>query len=119
MSYVDGFVIPIATKKLPAYLRMAKKACKIWMEHGALEYREAIGDDLASDFGTTFTRQLKLKKGETVVFAWVVYKSKAHRDSVNEKIMQDPRIQKMCDPKNPPFDMKRMMYGGFKIKVKS
>ncbi len=117
MQYVDGFVIPIPKKNLPAYFRMAKKACKIWMKHGALEYREAAGDDLDSTFGTSFPKQLKLKAGETVVFAWIVYKSRAHRDRVNKKVMADPRMGEMCDPKNPPFDVERMHYGGFQIAV--
>ncbi len=119
MPYVDGFVIPILKKNVHAYIRMAKKACKIWMELGALEYREAIGDDLVCPWGAPFPKQHKVKKNETVVFAWVVYKSKAQRDRVNQKIMKDPRIQEICDPKNPLFDMKRMSYGGFEIAVSS
>ncbi len=118
MSYVDGFVLPVPTKNLDAYREMAKKASKIWREHGALEYRECVGDDLDVKFGVPFTRQMKAKPGETIVFAWIVYKSKAHRNSVNAKVMKDPRITEMCpDPKNMPFDCKRMLYGGFKTIV--
>lgn len=118
-KYVDGFVIPIPKKKVPAYLKMAKAASKIWMEHGALEYREAIGEDLKPKFGLPFTKLTKLKPTETVVFSWIVYKSRAHRDKVNAKVMKDPRIESMCDPKDIPFDAKRMAYGGFTIEVSS
>jgi uncharacterized protein YbaA (DUF1428 family) len=117
MNYVDGFVLAVPKKKLDAYFRMAKKASKIWREHGALEYREAAGDDLNVKFGVPFTKLSKTKPGETVVFAWIVYKSRAHRDSVNAKVMKDPRMNDMCDPKDMPFDCKRMAYGGFKIMV--
>ncbi len=117
MSYVDGFVLPVPTKKLPAYRRMAQKAGKIWREHGALDYKECAGDDLKVKFGVPFTRQMKLKPGETVVFAYIVFKSRAHRDKVNALVMKDPRIANMCDPKDMPFDCKRMCYGGFKVLV--
>lgn len=117
--YVDGFVLVVPKKKLPAYIALAKKASKIWMEYGALEYREAVGDDLNTKFGVPFPKLAKAKTGETVVFSWVVYKSKAQRDSVNKKIMKDPRMNEMCDPKNMPFDMKRMSMGGFEIKVEA
>jgi uncharacterized protein YbaA (DUF1428 family) len=93
---------------------MAKKASKLWREHGALEYRECLGDDLVVKFGMPFPKQLKTKPGETVVFAYIVYKSRAHRDKVRAKVMSDPRIQEMCDPKDMPFDCARMCYGGFK-----
>lgn len=116
MAYVDGFVIPIPKKKVDAYRKLARKASKIWREHGALEYRECVGDDLAVHCGPGFPRQTKLKPGETVVFAWIVYKSRAHRDRVNKKVMADPRIAKM-DPKDHPFDPERMVYGGFKVIV--
>lgn len=118
MSYVDGYVLPVPKKNLKAYFAMAKKASKVWRDHGALEYRESVGDDLNVTFGVPFTKTIKVKPGETVVFSWIVYKSRAHRDSVNAKVMKDPRIAKMCDPKNMPFDCKRMVYGGFKIEVK-
>lgn len=114
MNYVDGYVLPVPRKKLPAYRRMAQKAGKIWREHGALQYMEAAGDDLAVKFGMPFTKQMKTKPGETVVFAFIVYKSRAHRDKVNAKVMSDPRIAKLCDANDMPFDAERMVYGGFK-----
>lgn len=116
-KYVDGFLIAVPKKNLPAYVKMAKAASKVWRDHGALEYRECVGDDLATKLGTTFPRQLKLKPSETVVFSWVVYKSRAHRDKVNAKVMKDPRLADMCDEKDMPFDMTRMHYGGFRVVV--
>jgi uncharacterized protein YbaA (DUF1428 family) len=116
MSYVDGFVIPISKKNVAAYKRMAQLGSKIWRDHGALEYRECIGDDLEIKMGLPFPRAIKLKRGETVIFSWIVYKSRAHRDRVNAKVMKDPRLANM-DPKSMPFDMKRMTYGGFKVLV--
>jgi uncharacterized protein YbaA (DUF1428 family) len=120
MRYVDGYVPPLPKKNLPTYRRMAQKAAGIWGEHGALEYRECVGDDLVVDgaaaFGVVpFPRNLKLKRGETAIFAWVMFRSRAHRDRVNAKVMSDPRLAKM--PKPMPFDVKRMVYGGFKILV--
>lgn len=112
-KYVDGFVLPVPKKNLASYRRMAQKASKIWKEHGALEYRECAGDDLDVKVGLPFLRGIKTKPGETVVFAYIVYKSRAHRDKVNAAVMKDPRIHAMCDPKNLPFDDKRMLYGGF------
>jgi len=117
MRYADGFVLPVPKKNLEAYRRIAQKAGKVWREHGALEYRECAGDDLNVKFGVPFTRMIKLKPGETVVFSWIVYKSRAHRDQVNAKVMKDPRLAKMVDPKAMPFDVKRMVYGGFKVLV--
>ena len=116
MSYVDGFVLPVPKKNMTAYRRMAQKAGKVWRDHGALQYVEATGDDLESKFGTPFPKMLKLKPGETVVFSWIVYKSRAHRDKVNAKVMKDPRLASMMD-KKMPFDVKRMVYGGFKFLV--
>src|SRR5687768_1297492 len=113
MKYVDGFVLPVPKKNLAAYRRMAQKASKVWRDHGALEYRECVGEDLKVKMGMPFPRGIKVKPGETVVFAYIVYKSRAHRDSVNAKVMKDPRIASMCDPKNTPFDVDRMLYGGF------
>jgi uncharacterized protein YbaA (DUF1428 family) len=110
--YVDGFVIPVPKKKVEEYRRIAQKAGKVWREHGALEYVETVGDDLKPRWG--FTKMVKPKPGETIVFSWIVYKSRAHRDRVNAKVMKDPRIKPMMDPKAMPFDMKRMAYGGFK-----
>lgn len=115
MPYVDGFVLPVPTKNLAAYFRMSRSAGKIWREHGALEYRECVGDDLHIQGMTGFPETIRVKAGETVVFAWIVYKSRAHRDRVNAKVMKDPRLQKM--PKKMPFDVKRMAYGGFKVMV--
>jgi uncharacterized protein YbaA (DUF1428 family) len=116
-NYVDGFVIPIPKKNLTAYRGIAKMAGKIWREHGALEFRECVGDDLDTKWGVTFPRLSRVKPGETVVFSWIVYKSRAHRDKVNARVMKDPRLAKMMDPKNQPFDCKRMTYGGFKVLV--
>ena len=116
-NYVDGFVIPVPKKKLAAYTAMAKKASKIWKEYGALDYKECVGDDLDAKFCLSFTKGLKIKPSETVFFSYIVYKSRAHRDAVNKKIMNDPRIAAMCDPKDTPFDCKRMLYGGFKAIV--
>jgi uncharacterized protein YbaA (DUF1428 family) len=117
MRYVDGYVLPVSKKNLHAYRRMAEKAGKIWREHGALEYRECAGDNLKVKFGVPFPRLAKAKPGETVVFSWIVFKSRTHRDRVNAKVMKDPRITGMCDQKAMPFDVKRMVYGGFKILV--
>ena len=117
MSYVDGFIVPVPKKNLQAYRRMAQKAGKVWRDHGALEYRESVADDVKVGKRTSFPRSVKLKPGETVVFAWIVYKSRTHRDRVNARVMKDPRIGGMCDPKDMPFDCKRMLYGGFKVLV--
>jgi uncharacterized protein YbaA (DUF1428 family) len=117
MSYVDGFVIPVPVKNLPAYKRMARLAGKVWREHGALEYKECIADDVKVGKLTSFPRSVKRKPGETVVFSWIVYKSRAHRDRVNAKVMTDPRIAPMMDAKTMPFDGKRLIYGGFKILI--
>lgn len=117
MRYVDGYVLPVSKKNLWSYARMAKKAGKIWREHGALEVRECAGDDLTVKYGVPFSRVAKAKSGETVVFSWIVFKSRAHRDRVNAKVMKDPRITAMCDSKSMPFDVKRMAYGGFKVLV--
>lgn len=111
MKYVDGYVLPVPKKNLKSYRSMALKAGKIWREHGALEYRECVGDDLNTKCGVPFPRLMKLKRGEIVVFSWVVFKSRAHRDKVNAKVMKDPRLSKMPTPM--PFDIKRTAYGGF------
>lgn len=117
MPYIDGFIFPVPKKNLKAYLRMAKKASRIWREHGALEYRECVGDDLKSECGLPFPRLTRLKTEETMVFSWIVYRSRSHRDRVNAKVMQDPRLKGMCEEKSMPFDMKRMSCGGFKVAV--
>jgi uncharacterized protein YbaA (DUF1428 family) len=117
MPYVDGYVLPVPEKHLQAYRRMAQKAGKIWREHGALEYRECVGDDLAVKKIVPFPRLVRAKRGDTVVFAWIVFKSRAHRDRVNKKVMKDARLATMMDPSSMPFDMRRMVYGGFKVFV--
>ena len=117
MRYVDGFVLPVPKKNLPAYRRLAQQAGKMWRAHGALEYCESVGDDLKVKMGAPFPRVAKVKSGETVVFAWIVYKSRKHRDSVNAKVMKDPRMAKLMQRGPMPFDVKRMCYGGFKIIV--
>jgi len=117
MAYVDGFVLPVMKKKLNAYRSMAKAASKVWREHGALEFRESAADDVKLGKWTSFPRSVKLKRGEIVVFSWIVYKSRAHRDRVMAKVMKDPRIARMMQKGDIPFDAKRMIYGGFKIFV--
>jgi uncharacterized protein YbaA (DUF1428 family) len=117
MQYVDGFVVPVPKKKLKAYRRMALKAGRIWREHGALEYRECVADDVKVGKVTSFPRSVKLKPGETVMFSWIVYKSRAQRDRVNAKVMSDPRLASMMNSKAMPFDGKRMFFGGFKTLV--
>jgi uncharacterized protein YbaA (DUF1428 family) len=116
MSYADCYVIPIPKKSVAAYRRIAAKAGKIWREHGAIDYKECVGDDLQTKFGIPFAKLAKTKPSETVVFAWIVYKSKADRNRVNAKVMKDPRIAAM-GPESMPFDPKRMSYGGFKVLV--
>ena len=117
MRYVDGFVLPVPKKNLQVYRGIAQKAGKVWREHGALQYVEAVGDDLVVKFGVSFTRTIKPKPGETVVISFIVYKSRAHRDRVNAKVMKDPRMKKMIEKGPMPFDVKRMVYGGFKMIV--
>ena len=117
MRYVDGYVVPVPKKNLKAYRAMAQKAGKVWRDHGALEYIESVADDVKPGKRTSFPRSVKLKRGETVVFAYVVYKSRAHRDRVNAKVMKDPRLAPMMDLKKLPFDGKRMFWGGFKVLV--
>ena len=117
MSYIDGFLVPVPKKKLADYRRMAAKAGKIWREHGALEFRECIADDVKWGKRTSFPRSVKQKNGETVFFSYIVYKSRADRDRINAKVMKDKRLAKMMDPKAMPFDAKRMIWGGFKTVV--
>lgn len=112
MKYVDGYVLPVPKNKLAVYTKLAKTASQVWRDHGALEYFECAGEDMNVKFGVPFPKQMKLKKGETVVFAFVVFKSRAHRDRVNAKVMKDPRIAGMGEAAMP-FDCKRMVYGGF------
>jgi uncharacterized protein YbaA (DUF1428 family) len=115
--YVDGFVLPVPKKNVKVYRRIAQQAARVWREHGALEYRECVGDDMKPKGVVPFPRLARSKPGETVVFAWIVYKSRADRDRVNAKVMKDPRMAKMMSPKSMPFDVKRMAYGGFKVLV--
>ncbi len=115
--YVDGFVLPVPRKNVESYRRIAQKAGEVWREHGALEYLECLGDDVKMGKVTSFPQSVKLKRDETVVFSWIVYKSRAHRDRVNAKVMKDPRVAAMMDPKSMPFDAQRMIYGGFKVLV--
>ena len=116
MSYVDGFVLPVPKKKLAAYKKMAKLGSKVWKDHGALDYRECVADDVKPGKSTSFPQSVKLKKNETVVFAYIVYKSRKDRDRINAKAMKDPRFANM-NPADMPFDMKRMIFGGFKTIV--
>jgi uncharacterized protein YbaA (DUF1428 family) len=117
MPYVDGFVIPVPKKNLDKYYRLARKAGKIWMEHGALEYKECVGDDLNIKGVLTFPRAFDVKPGETIMFSWIVYKSRADRDKVNAAVMKDPRFAPMLNMKAMPFDYKRTVCGGFKTIV--
>jgi uncharacterized protein YbaA (DUF1428 family) len=119
MQYVDGYVVPVPKKNLQTYRRMAQKAAKVWREHGALEYIECVADDVKPGKYTSFPQSVKLKTGETVVAAYIVYKSRAHRDRVNAKVMKDSRLADMMDPKALPFDAKRMFWGGFKVLVEA
>jgi uncharacterized protein YbaA (DUF1428 family) len=114
MSYIDGYVIPLPTKNVAAYRRMATKAGKIWMEYGALQVVEALADDVKHGKYTSFPQSVKLRKNEKVVFSYIVYKSRKDRDRINNLVMKDPRIAKMMDPKDPLMDGKRMFFGGFK-----
>ena len=115
MQYVDGYVLPVPKRTLKAYIRMARTGEKMWRKHGALDYKECIGDDLKPKWGALFPQMMKLKPGETVVFSYIVFKSRAHRDRVNAKVMKD--MEKMGGLKDMPFDVKRMVYGGFKFAV--
>ena len=114
MAYVDGFVVPVPKRSLKAYRTMARKAGKVWRDHGALDYKECVADDVGMGKVTSFPRSVKMKKNETVVFSYIVYKSRAARDKCMAKVMKDPRLADMMDPKKMPFDGKRMVYGGFK-----
>jgi uncharacterized protein YbaA (DUF1428 family) len=115
--YADGFLLSVPKRKLTAYRKASRKAGKIWKEYGALEYVECAGDDLKVKMGVPFTKAARARAGEAVVFSWIVYKSRADRDRINKKVMKDPRLADMMDPKSMPFDMKRMAYGGFRTIV--
>ena len=117
MPYVDGFIVAVPKKNVTAYRTMSKKAGKVWREYGALDYKECLADDVKMGKWTSFPRSVKMKKNETVVFSYIVYKSRADRDRCLKKVMTDPRLAKMMDPKKMPFDAKRMIYGGFKVFV--
>jgi uncharacterized protein YbaA (DUF1428 family) len=119
VSYVDGFLLPVPKKNLPAYRRIARLAGKVWRDHGAVDYRECVGDDLNVKGMVPFTKTITMKPGETVVFSWISFKSRAHRDRVNAAVMKDPRLLKMANSMKMPFDCKRMAYGGFKVLVKA
>ena len=118
MPYVDGFVMPVPKRNLKAYRTLSTASGKIWREHGALDYWECVADDVKPGKLTSFPQSVKLKAGETVVFSWILYKSRAHRDQVNAKVMSDPRLDKLVQGKRMPFDSKRMIYGGFKSLVR-
>jgi len=115
MRYVDGYVIPVPKKNLNTYVRMAKMGAEMWMKYGALDYKECVGEDLKTKWGMPFSQMMKLKPNEIVVFSYIVFKSRAHRDRVNAKVMKE--MEKMVDMKEMPFDVKRMVYGGFKVLV--
>ena len=115
MRYVDGYILPVPKKNLKSYIRMARIGEKMWRKHGALDYKECIADDLQTKWGTPFPKMMKRKPGETLVFSYILFKSRAHRDRVNSKVMKE--MEKMGEPKDMPFDMKRMVYGGFKVLV--
>jgi uncharacterized protein YbaA (DUF1428 family) len=115
MAYVDGFVLPIPRKKLAEYRRMSQKCQKVWREYGALDYKECVADDVKRGKLTSFPQSVKLKAGEVVVFSWILYKSRAHRDRVNAKVMKDKRLASFMDPSTLPFDGSRMFWGGFKV----
>ena len=117
MSYVDGFIVPVPKKKVKAYISMARTASRVWKDHGALDYKECIADDVKWGKRTSFPRSVKQKAGETVFFSFIVYKSRGDRDRILAKVMKDKRLAAMMDPKAMPFDARRMIYGGFKVIV--
>jgi uncharacterized protein YbaA (DUF1428 family) len=117
MPYVDGFVVPVPKSNIGKYEEMSRKCGEIWREHGALEFRETIADDVKPGKLTSFPQSVDLKDDETVVFSWIVYESRKHRDEVNDKVMKDPRMAQMMSPETLPFDGKRMIYGGFEMMV--
>lgn len=117
MPYVDGYIVPVPKKNMKAYLKIAKLCAKIWREHGALEVRECVAEDVKMGKWTSFPRSVKMKPSETVVFSYIVFKSRKDRDKINAKVMKDPRLAEMMTPKNAPFDAKRMIFGGFTVNV--
>lgn len=118
-GYVDGFVVPVPKRKVAAYRRMSRLAGKVWREHGALDYVECMADDVKPGKWTSFPQSVKLRKGEVVWFSWILYRSRRDRDRINAKVLRDPRLASMMDPKNMPFDGKRMFWGGFKVMVRA
>jgi uncharacterized protein YbaA (DUF1428 family) len=116
MAYVDGFIVAVPKKNLAAYKKMARLAGKVWREHGAIDYKECLADDVPEGKITSFPRSVKQKHSETVIFAWITYKSRRARDRINKKVMADPRLKGM-GPENAPFDAKRMIYGGFTVMI--
>lgn len=120
MSYVDGFVIPVKKENLEAYRKMAEKGAQVWMDHGALDYKECVLDDSnESEWCTTFEKATSSKEDETIIFSYILYKDRAHRDAVNAKVMADERLKDACTPETTPFDFKRVAYGGFKSIVEA
>ncbi|WP_374583141.1 DUF1428 domain-containing protein [Pseudoduganella sp.] len=117
MAYVDGFLVPVPKDKMEAYLDMSRKCGKVWREHGALQYRETVADDVKVGVHTSFPQAVKLEEGEVVVFSWIVYESRAERDRINEAVMADPRLKEMMDPASMPFDGKRLIFGGFEMLI--
>ena len=117
MAYVDGFLLPVPRRKLALYRRMARTAGKVWMELGAVEYRECLGDDVKKKYAAPMRKGVRLRAGETLFFSWIVYKSRRDRDRINKAVMKDPRIVKMMEEGKNNFDMRRMGYGGFKVFV--
>ena len=117
MRYADGFVIPVPQKKLDLYRRLSRRAGRIWKEHGALDYKECVGEDLRVKGTASFRKTLGLLRAETVIFSWILYRSRKHRDRVNAKVMKDPRLLKMMENAEMPFDPRRMLYGGFRVIV--
>jgi len=117
MPYVDGFIVPVPKRNAAAYRAIARKAGKVWREHGALSYTECVADDVKKGKWTSFPQSVKLKPGEVVWFSWIVYRNRRHRDQVLAKVMKDKRLASMMDPKAMPFDGKRLIYGGFKVAV--
>ncbi len=118
-GYVDGFVVPVPKRKVASYRRMSRLAGKVWREHGALDYVECMADDVKPGKWTSFPQSVKLRKGEVVWFSWILYRSRRDRDRINARVMRDPRLASMMDPKNMPFDGKRMFWGGFKVMVRA
>nr|WP_314630245.1 DUF1428 domain-containing protein [uncultured Janthinobacterium sp.] len=117
MAYVDGFVVPVPKARLDDYLAMSRSCGAVWREYGALEFRECVGDDVKPGKLTSFPQAVDLQDGEVVVFSWIVYASRAKRDEINDKVMKDPRLAEMMDPANLPFDGKRMIYGGYEMRI--